>query len=129
MRLTEAEYAHLLALGTVRPLEGHRSLGETVPEKRFMAQILQVARPAGWIAYHTFDSRRSPEGFPDVILVRPEPGRGPVYAWELKTARGKLSMAQHMWINALDGKTISAAVVRPADFADLVRLLQAPQRP
>jgi VRR-NUC domain-containing protein len=128
MRLNEAEYSHLLALGNVRPLDGPRSLvpASAMAEKRFQMQLLQVARLAGWIAYHTFDSRKSPEGFPDVILVRPEPGRGPVYAWECKTARGKVTMPQQMWLTALDGKTISARVVRPSDLEDLVRLLQAP---
>jgi VRR-NUC domain-containing protein len=112
MRLTEEEYARLLALGQVRPIEGPRSLVEIVPEKRFQAQLLQVARLAGWIAYYTFDSRRSPEGFPDVILVRPEPGRGPVYAWECKTAHGKLKMPQQLWLRALDGKRVDASVKR-----------------
>ena len=125
MRLTEDEYAQLLLRRTVRPLEAPRApKASAVPEKTFMAQLIQVARVSGWITYYTFDSRHSPEGFPDRIVVRPEPGRGPVYAWELKTARGKVTMAQQLWLTALDGKCITAGLVRPADFADLAHLLQ-----
>jgi VRR-NUC domain-containing protein len=131
MRLTEFEYSQLMLRRSLRPLEGHGSLvpASAMAEKRFQAQLLQVARLAGWIAYHTFESRKSPEGFPDLILVRPEPGRGPVYAWELKTARGKVTMPQQLWLGALDGKRVDARLVRPSDFEDLVRLLQAPHRP
>ena len=125
MRLTEEEYARLLARRSIRPLEGTRGMrASAAPEKTVMAQLLQVARLRGWITYHTHDSRRSPEGFPDLIVVRPEPGRGDVYAWELKSARGKPTMAQQLWLSALDGKCISASMVRPADFEDLTRLLE-----
>ena len=95
-----------------------------MPEKTFMGQLLQAARLHGWITYHTFDSRRSPEGFPDLAVVRPEPGRGDVYLWELKSNTGKLTMAQQLWLTALDGKRITAGLVRPAYFADLAHLLQ-----
>ena len=94
--------------GPYRPLRAPKA--SAVPEKTFMAQLIQVARVSGWITYYTFDSRHSPEGFPDRIVVRPEPGRGPVYAWELKTARGKVTMAQQLWLTALDGKCITAGL-------------------
>lgn len=125
MRLNEFEYAQLMLRRAVSPLEGPRGQGASaVPEKTFMAQLIQVARLHGWITYHTFDSRKSPEGFPDLTVARPEPGRGDVYLWELKTARGKMTMAQQLWLTALDGKRITAGLVRPADFADLAHLLQ-----
>jgi hypothetical protein len=48
-------------------------------ERVFMEAVLEQARWRGWLCYHTHDSRRSPEGFPDVIAVRgerlPRPGR------------------------------------------------------
>lgn len=88
-----------------------------------MREIRQMAELYGWICYHTHDSRRSAPGFPDLCIVRPEPADGPVYVWECKTATGKLTMDQSLWLSALHAKRIEARVVRPADFDDLLRLL------
>ena len=38
-------------------------------EKDFMDKLLGAAVPAGWMVYHTYDSRRSTAGFPDLVLV------------------------------------------------------------
>lgn len=122
MRLSEEEY-HFLLQRSRQPIEVPRAPLDA-PEKRFMGQIIQVARQQGWIHYHTWDSRKSPEGFPDLFLVKPEPCRGDVLALELKSARGKATMAQQLWLTALADKRIEARLVRPSDFADLVRLLQ-----
>ena len=125
MRLTENEYSQLMLRRTLRPPEPPSAPNASaMPEKTFMSQIIQVARLHGWITYHTFYSRRSPEGFPDLAVVRPELGRGDVYLWEVKSRTGKVNMAQQLWLNALDGKRITAGLVRPADFADLAHLLQ-----
>lgn len=89
-----------------------------------MAELIRLARRYDWLYYHTHDSRHSPRGFPDLLLAHPTPGRGPVYAWELKTNQGKLTMEQQLWLTALNGKTIDARLVRPADTAELMRLLR-----
>ena len=61
--------------------------------------------------YHTFDSRRSPSGFPDLVIV----GRGVIYR-ELKTAKGKLTAAQSQWLDTLTAAGQDACVWRPSDF-------------
>ena len=58
--------------------------------------------------YHTFDSRRSPGGFPDMTIV----GQRVIYR-ELKTAKGRLTAAQWRWFDALVLAGADADVWRP----------------
>jgi hypothetical protein len=68
-----------------------------VNERDFQQQVLDLARLYQWAAYHTFDSRRSAVGFPDLVLVRaPE-----IIFAELKAEKGRLSPEQREWIAAL----------------------------
>jgi hypothetical protein len=61
--------------------------------------------------YHTHDSRRSPSGFPDLVIVFPRTGA--LLIAELKSATGKVSAAQQKWIEALDGSPAGVHVWRP----------------
>ena len=61
--------------------------------------------------YHTRDSRRSPSGFPDLVIV----GERVIYR-ELKTAKGKVTAAQAEWLHALVMAEQDACVWRPADL-------------
>ena len=61
--------------------------------------------------YHTFDSRRSPGGFPDMTIV----GQRVIYR-ELKTAKGKVTDTQAGWLHALVMAEQDACVWRPADL-------------
>jgi type IV secretory pathway protease TraF len=106
-------------------------------EKTFQTTVIDLAAAGRWMHYHTFDSRRSTPGFPDLVLVRPPE----LLFVELKTDRGVLSPHQHSWIDAL--REVTAAVVanvgvaaagvscprvevhvwRPADLDDIERRL------
>lgn len=66
-------------------------------EKQFMAAVVEYARLNGFLCYHTFDSRRSEPGFPDIVCTD---GSRVVFA-ELKVGKGKLSEAQKRWGFAL----------------------------
>lgn len=120
MRITEAEYHHLLALSG-------QPLPDNVAEARFQAQVVRLARDLGYLCYFTHDSRHSPSGFMDLILTDARPGVGKVYAWELKTARGKPTMDQLMWLAALDGKRVEVGLYRPGDLAAMVAKLRGEQ--
>ena len=48
--------------------------------------VVDLARTLGWRVYHTYDSRRSQPGFPDLVLVRER-----ILFLELKSETGKLS--------------------------------------
>ncbi|MDJ0322134.1 VRR-NUC domain-containing protein [Pseudarthrobacter sp. PS3-L1] len=76
--------------------------------------VLQVAGLYGWeLAYHTFDSRRSVAGFPDLVLVSSRRGR--VLFRELKSDVGRVSVDQGVWIAGLTAGGVDAGVWRPAD--------------
>ena len=62
-------------------------------EKEFLAAVTELAGYTGLLVYHTYDSRRSDPGFPDLVLAG---GRGVIFA-ELKTDHGELSTAQVTW--------------------------------
>jgi ribosomal protein L37E len=81
-------------------------------EKGFQAQVLDLARLCGRRCYHTFDSRKSAAGFPDLVLVRPPA----VLFVELKADAGKASQAQRGWLAALGAcPGVGARLWRPGD--------------
>lgn len=89
----------------------------TVPpitEKAFQAQIVQFGKLTGWWVYHTFDSRKSQAGFPDLTIIR---DHHPIIFWECKTEKGRVSKAQEKWLAVLDSGPNEARIVRPSDWA------------
>lgn len=93
-------------------------------EKQWQAQAIQTARTLGWShIYHTFNSRRSAHGFPDLVLVRDR-----CLFLELKTERGKLSEPQKEWLRALHAADCEAYVARPHDLDALAVVLAARRR-
>lgn len=81
-------------------------------EKDWQEEVLTLARYGGWtLRYHTFDSRHSAAGFPDLVLVRvPE-----LVIAELKTDKGRVSPAQQEWLEALAACGLETHVWRPRD--------------
>lgn len=73
-------------------------------ETELQDAILRAAVPLGWLAYHTYDSRRSTAGFPDLALVRAPR----LILAELKDAKGRVSPDQSRWAHELE---LVAAVV------------------
>lgn len=106
----------LLASGTPGIARPHLS------ERAFMQAVRREALAAGYLLYHTFDSRRSAPGFVDVVLAKL--GK-PLLMWELKTADGIVSLAQQRWLEVLQQVTgVEAGVVRPEDMPALVERLR-----
>jgi hypothetical protein len=91
----------------------------TISEKAWQAQVEQIARGAGWLIYHTHDSRRSNPGFPDLVLVK---GPRLIFA-ELKTHTGRISPDQRRWLDALGAASAEVYVWRPADQDEVLAAL------
>ena len=92
------------------------SLITLVAEKDFMESVVELARLMGWKSYHTFNSRRSEAGFPDLCMTR----GGRVIFAELKTDKGKVSPAQREWLDALAlCPGLEVLVWRPSDWDDV----------
>lgn len=96
---------------------------EITNEKDFTSRLIYEAHLAGWdLAYHTFDSRHSAKGFPDLVLLRPPR----IIFAELKMNKRKLSPSQEEWIAQLkEVPTIEAYVWRyPADVEPILKVLE-----
>lgn len=93
-----------------------------VTEKRWQAQVVELLKACGWAVYHTYDSRRSPAGFPDIVAIR---GRR-LLALELKTLAGEATPEQLAWLRAFEGvEAVDAAVLRPSnDLSALEELVR-----
>ena len=91
-----------------------------IMEKDFQQMVLNVARPCGWQTYHTYDSRRSDPGFPDLCLVRGER----LLFVELKTVKGRLRDAQKDWLALLTKvPCVEVYLWRPTDWDAIVEIL------
>ena len=88
-------------------------------EKEFQAQVVQLARLLGWRVYHTHDSRRSPAGFPDLVLVR-----NCILFVELKTDCGTVKLEPTEWIEAIVAAGGTAAIWRPKDWKQIEAILR-----
>ena len=92
-----------------------------IHEKQFMAQVVEVATLLGWLVYHTYDSRRSTPGFPDLTMCK----RGRLILAELKTDTGKVSPAQSLWLSTLAScPGVEVYTWRPAQWDDIVATLR-----
>lgn len=92
----------------------HRKLqAQSMTEKQFQDHVIALASALGWLVYHTFDSRRSVAGFPDLVLVR-----GRTLFRELKTTSGVLTAQQRVWLDRLEAGGSDAGVWRPRHLMD-----------
>jgi hypothetical protein len=111
-------------------------------EAQFQAAVIDYARALGWLVYHTHDSRHSAAGFPDLVLVhrgestQTVPRNCRLVFAELKTQKGRTSLAQAEWLEALgvvlarggamlDQEPRSAVYLwRPSDWPEIERVLR-----
>ena len=68
-------------------------------EESFQDAVMELAGLYGWLCYHTHDSRRSREGFPDLVLAK----GGTVLFAECKTDKGPITDDQIAWLLATNG--------------------------
>jgi hypothetical protein len=101
---------------TPRPRKPKKQPVFSLKEKDFMDDLVEKAGLTGWMAYHTYDSRRSTAGFPDLVLVKP-----PVVIFaELKTEKGAASKEQEKWLEQLGLCTeLEVHLWRPSDWDEI----------
>lgn len=93
-------------------------------EAELQRVVLELANLMQWRAYHTHDSRRSQQGYPDLTLVRPPR----VIFAELKGdgAYGKRGPTREQtdWLRDLQAcPGVEAYVWRPQDVDDIATIL------
>jgi hypothetical protein len=96
-----------------------RLLAPALSEREWQWQVVRLARLRGWATYHTFDSRRSDPGYPDLTLCR---GSRLVFA-ELKTDRGRLRPEQVAWLSRLRAAGAEVHVWKPRDWDTVMEVL------
>ena len=67
-------------------------------EKEFQAVVVSYATARGWLVYHTYNSKRSAKGYPDLHLVR---GPRSVFAELKRSGKERLKLDQEKWRDAL----------------------------
>ena len=93
-----------------------------ITEKHLQELVRKAALLLGYKFYHTWNSMRSPKGFPDCVLAK----KGRLIFLELKSENGKVTVDQQAWLDILNTIAISVEVrvVRPADFDELFEWLK-----
>jgi len=86
-----------------------------------MQAVIELALYAGWLVYHTHDSRRSQAGFPDLCLVR---GKRLIFA-ELKVGKNRVTKEQRRWIEGLREARQVVYVWTPSDWHAIEQVLAA----
>ena len=94
-------------------------------EKELQAAVIELAHLYGWFVAHFRPAQnargdwRTPvaadgKGFPDLVMVR----REQLMFVELKSAKGRLSPEQEIWIAKLDDTCAEVFVWYPKDWLD-----------
>lgn len=97
------------------PRHGDETGGDPMTEAELQANIVDLARWAGYLTMHIRNSRKnSGVGFPDLVLLHQTTGR--LLFAELKSDSGKPTPGQWTWLNALWDGGHSAYLWRPADW-------------
>jgi len=110
--------------------EARQRLDLTVSEKDFLRDVTNYALMRDWLVYHTHRSDHSAAGFPDLCLVRSLEADHRVVFAELKTEKGRVSPAQHRWLDALASvagfscASVQVFTWRPSNFDTIVEVLR-----
>ena len=95
-------------------------------EAQFQARIVQYAQLKGFLVYHTHNSKHSPEGFPDLVMVRPSKPDRParLVIAELKSEKGRLRPMQKLWLEYLrECEGVETFLWRPSQWESIMEVL------
>lgn len=81
-------------------------------EDQLYQHVRGLCEGLGLLHYHTYDSRRSQPGYPDLAIL----GRRRYLLRERRRRPGHLSPDQHRWLTGLARVGIDVAVWRPSDL-------------
>jgi hypothetical protein len=91
-------------------------------EKDWQRVVLAIAKTGGWIWHHELPSQRASgvwsthaigePGFPDLVLIHPS---GQLIFAELKSAKGRTTAHQDMWLKMLQAAGCEVHVWHPGD--------------
>lgn len=99
-----------------------------VTEAQLLTRVREVARRLGWWrCYHTYSSKRSEPGFPDLVLARTPTDEmsGRLIFAELKREGESPTIPQQQWLETLKHAVegIEVYLWRPSDLDNIVEIL------
>lgn len=89
-----------------------------IPEAAWQSRVTDYATLMGWTWYHTYSSKRSTAGFPDLALFRER-----VVFAELKSERGRVTREQAEWRRVVEHAGAEYHLWRPSDWDEVRRVL------
>jgi len=134
-RLRQAGYVITGATASRMPQEARspQAAPQTggMTEDTLLAHVRALAKQCGYLCYHTYSSKRSEPGYPDLCLARPASATSPgrlLFA-ELKTQTGKVTQEQAIWLDILRHTIpgLEAYTWRPADLPTIAAILSSSQ--
>jgi hypothetical protein len=99
-------------------------LNANLSEAKFQVQVIQLAEMLDWNWYHTKDSRKSNEGFPDLCFWRER-----VLWMELKKESGVCTPCQLRCHSELIEAGAEVYVFKPSQFALIQAVLEKRRKP
>ena len=92
-----------------------------ISHKQFQQQVVHLAKLAGFEQiYHTWNSRHSPAGFPDLVIIK----EGRQIVAELKVGDDNLSPEQYFWLlEFAKVKNTEVYVWRPGDNDEIEQVI------
>jgi hypothetical protein len=103
-----------------------KPLAGELTEEQWQQRVTTFATLNGWRSYHTYDSRRSDPGFPNLVMIRD----GVLIVAELKTDKGKVTKAQMEWlalfasVGLRTNAEVGAYIWRPRDWTTIQNVLK-----
>ena len=105
--------------------EARAAVEAEMSEKDLQQWVIDLAKRTGWRVYFTWNSKHSPKGWVDLILLRG------IYmlCLELKTEKGRVKPEQAETIRALSViRRVEVDVIRPRHRDQLEKILTAKTR-
>lgn len=105
----------LLKIEALEMIQNYR----LVKERELHAWVVDYAVATGWLTYSVPDSRRTPRGFPDLVLIREDRA----LFIELKTETGRVRVEQEIWLGRMEACGLTTRVWRPSDLKEIMDTL------
>ena len=98
-----------------------KRINRQILEKDFLNNIVKLARLSGWLVYHTYDSRRSEKGYPDITMTR----HGRIIFAEVKREGEAPTVEQTIWLKTLaENENIEVYLWYPSEWENVESILK-----
>ena len=92
-------------------------------ERNFQAGVVKLAKLTGWTVYYTTDSRHSPAGWPDLVLLK---GDRALFRELKRDGRpSRVTAAQRECMALLEGAGLDVGIWTPDDWQAIADTLAA----